>query len=435
MELGGNGGTKNDSKLVDSEKMPKLGMIFDLIEDVEVFYNAYAKVVGFSIRKGAEYKHRVTKETYSKLFVCSKEGKPCGEKKVVEDGKRRIGGLIRENCEAAIRVTKDKDGGYQNVGCTSRDIRNFERDIRQEKKDYDAELLLEHFKESAEINPSFFYRYEVDEEDKLTHCFWVDGWARKAYAYFGDVVVFDPTYNTNQYYLIFAPFTGVNHHEQTLNFGVGLIKDEKTESFLWLFDKWLEAMSGCAPKVILTDQDLAIEKAISISFPQTYHKFCMWHILNKLPEKLGSLGDRLVMDRLLNCIYNSLSVDDFVNEWSNILSQHDLQNNGIPCRHILIVLRNERMYLLPENLILKRWTKNVTSEIVMDKCGIELHPNFDEVIDGKKINLKNKVSKVLEVALRVDEAFVFVSQMIDVILEELSKYTFDSIAKAKMLKR
>ncbi|KAG9444749.1 hypothetical protein H6P81_016089 [Aristolochia fimbriata] len=69
---------------------------------------------------------------------------------------------------------------------------------------------------------------------------------------------------------------------------------------------------------------------------------------------------------------------------------------------------------------------------LLESCGIELRPNFDEVIDGKKINLKNKVFKVLEVALRVDEAFAFVSQMIDVILEELSKYTFDSITKAKM---
>ncbi|KAK3188912.1 hypothetical protein Dsin_028473 [Dipteronia sinensis] len=33
----------------------------------------------------------------------------------------------------------------------------------------------------------------------ITHCFWAVAKSRRAYKYFGDVVVFDSTYNTNRY--------------------------------------------------------------------------------------------------------------------------------------------------------------------------------------------------------------------------------------------
>ena len=43
------------------------------------------------------------------------------------------------------------------------------------------------------------------------------------YGYFGDVICFDTTYRTNMYGQPFAPFIGVNHHKQTIIFGVALL--------------------------------------------------------------------------------------------------------------------------------------------------------------------------------------------------------------------
>ena len=104
--------------------------------------------------------------------------------------------------------------------------------------------------------------------------------------FFGDVVVFDTTYNTNKYLMIFAPFVGVNHHGQTIIFGCRLLSDEMTESFVWLFSKFLEAMlNHVTPTVIIIDQDAIISKAISMVLPFTLHRFCLWRILNKFSEK------------------------------------------------------------------------------------------------------------------------------------------------------
>jgi hypothetical protein len=69
-----------------------------------------------------------------------------------------------------------------------------------------------------QLDPSFFFEYEVND-GRLVRVFWADTTSRKNYVHFGDVLSFDTTYSTNQYDLKFAPFTGVNHHMQSIFFG------------------------------------------------------------------------------------------------------------------------------------------------------------------------------------------------------------------------
>lgn len=97
----------------------------------------------------------------------------------------------------------------------------------------------------------------MDTENRITHCFWADVECRKAYEAFGDVVVFDTTYNTNRYSMIFAPFIGVNHHYQTTLFGCAFLSDETSDSFVWLLKQFLSAMPLGPPNMIITDQDPA----------------------------------------------------------------------------------------------------------------------------------------------------------------------------------
>lgn len=87
--------------------------------------------------------------------------------------------------------------------------------------------------------------------------------------------------------MFFAPFTGVNHHNQSILFGCALLCDETEETFSWVFNVWLEAMGGCHPISIITDQDLAMKTAIAKVFPNTRHRLCIWHIKKKFAEKLS----------------------------------------------------------------------------------------------------------------------------------------------------
>ncbi|KAF2316941.1 hypothetical protein GH714_007249 [Hevea brasiliensis] len=113
--------------------------------------------------------------------------------------------------------------------------------------------------------------------------------SQAAYEEFNDVISFDTTYLINRYKLPFATIVGVNHHGQSILLGCALISHEDANTFEWLFMMWLEAMGDIHPNSILTDQCESMRKAIRELMPNTRHRFCLWHILCKVPRSLGVL--------------------------------------------------------------------------------------------------------------------------------------------------
>jgi len=118
----------------------------------------------------------------------------------------------------------------------------------------------------------------------------------------------------------FSPFVGVNHHCQSILLGAGLISSEDTDTFVWLFKSWLGCMNGRAPKAIITDQDRAMKNVIAIVFPETRHRYCLWHIMKKISEKFGAHanfdGIKSALDTFL---YDSQTCEEYETNWKNLL--------------------------------------------------------------------------------------------------------------------
>jgi hypothetical protein len=180
-----------------------------------------------------------------------------------------------------IHTTTGGEGGFEYVECTKKDMQNYYSDFRRKIKDVDAQIFIDNLHALQELDPNFFFEYEVID-GRLFQMFLADTTSKKNYDYFGDVLSFDTTYNTNQYDMKFTPFTGVNHHMCSIFFGAALLPDEKIESYVWLFQIW----GGNAPTLIVTDEDASMRVAISIVLPNTKHRLCMWHIIKKLIEKI-----------------------------------------------------------------------------------------------------------------------------------------------------
>lgn len=189
---------ENVSK-VDEANVPRLHMTFETINDAYNVYNNYAKVMGFSVRKHSNKSNKNGEIVYRR-FVCSKEGR--SDEKVFDNGgsvqRRHL--ITRKNCNAQMRVKKDKSGlyavckfipehshllsfprksfmlwshrrvtdankkfvetyeavniqrthqmrkfqmqaaGYENVGCIDRDLNNYARDRKEETRGQDAQL-------------------------------------------------------------------------------------------------------------------------------------------------------------------------------------------------------------------------------------------------------------------------------------------------------
>ncbi|KAM0828464.1 hypothetical protein ACQ4PT_067526 [Festuca glaucescens] len=372
----------------ESLKVPKVGMAFKSEEDAYEFYNEYAGKIGFSIRK-SHSKLRPDKTIYKKHIVCSNEGERhthsthetlkqnaetrsrCdarvqfsisrdgvwkvqkvvlehnhylaspdkrhmlrSQRRLVESDKLVIGHMREAGFKPAevFKFFKQWHGGPQNVPFLRVDSNNH---IGRERKKYlevnDAQTLLEFLKNKQLEDPSFFNAIQLDEEDcQIANFFWADGQAIMDYACFGDALSFDTTFQTNKFEIPFAPLLGTNHHKQTILFGAALLCDETTDSFIWIFNTFLTAMSGKRPVTIFIDQCAAMSKAISIVLPSTKHRLCLWHIYQNAAKHLShviSNHPRFLAD-FKKVVYLESSVAYFDEKWQELLIAYDLVENS-----------------------------------------------------------------------------------------------------------
>ena len=73
-------------------------------------------------------------------------------------------------------------------------------------------------------------------------------------------------------------------------FGMGFVLDEKTSSFVWLFEAFMRSMGECRhPITLMTDQAPSIAAAIREIFSSTRHRLCTWHLGENSKTNIGGL--------------------------------------------------------------------------------------------------------------------------------------------------
>ncbi|GKC54438.1 FAR-RED impaired response 1-like protein [Tanacetum coccineum] len=371
---------QNYNKRVHDEGVeePRVGMTFDTIEELYDFYATYGKKMGFGVFKRSSQKSETDDDTRYVTFACNRAQKSvsksknslnprpvtktdCGARISVVIGADKKCHVSKVNLEhnhpfspskgrfyrchrvvnkhvkrqleihqrAGVRMNKSfntfvvQSGGYEDLPFTEKDCRNYIDKVKRLKfGEGDAEAIQGYFMKVQSTDREFFYAWELDEENRLKSLFWADARCRAAYEEFGDVVTFDTTYLTNKYEMPMAPFVGVNHHGQST---------------------WLTCMSGRAPDAIITDQDQAMKNAVEIVFPHARHRWCLWHIMKKLPEKFGKHKKyKSIKYKLKKAVYDSLTSSEFEASWNTMLETYKLENNKW-----LIDLYAERQRWLP----------------------------------------------------------------------------------------
>ncbi|XP_043720901.1 protein FAR1-RELATED SEQUENCE 5-like [Telopea speciosissima] len=223
-------------------------------------------------------------------------------------------------------VVKSMSGGASQVGLPELAFKNFMKRQNQKFLGMDLKKLIEYLHHSKLCDPQFFCKMATTDDGTIRGIFWVDGAARAAYHVFGDVVVFDTTYKKNRYHFPFGPFTGVNHHGQSILFGCGLVADETIESFIWLFSTWLKAMGDRPPVAIITDQRPSLLRAIPHVFPRAKHRYCSWHVQKHCMEHLSHLygTSQSFKQDFGRCIYGSETEIEFETRWQELLVNYNL---------------------------------------------------------------------------------------------------------------
>ncbi|KAG2726407.1 hypothetical protein I3760_01G111200 [Carya illinoinensis] len=390
---------------------PKSGMEFNTFEDLLVYYKQYAKSSGFGVMTQRSERADDQSVRYVTLG-CARGGKarikssnpanprPTGK----TDCKTRINAL---RIEGKMRLTTVNNAHNHVISPQKSRFFRCNREVSETvkrvldtndlagirmNKSYGslvvgaggAGALRDYFMRMQFKNNGFFALMDLDDDGRLKNVFWADPRSRVAYKYFGDVVTFDTTYLTNRYGMPFAPFVGVNHHGQSILLGAGLISSEDTTTFTWLFQTWLQCMDGIAPKAIITDQDRAMKNAIAIVFPEARHRFCLWHILKKVPEKLGSYATyRLgLKTELMKCVYDTQTIEEFENCWAGFINTYDLHDNAW-----LTSLYIEREHWVPVFLKEHFWAGMSTTQ-----RSESMNAFFDDYVHSKT-NLKEFVDQ------------------------------------------
>jgi len=272
-----------------------------------------------------DHNHDLVQKPSLKKFLRSHKGIPKPEKDFI---------ALLHGCNLSsgriMQLMNEFYGSAQLVPYEGKDVSNFHSKIRRIEKYKDMQETLDYFKKLEQQDAEFFYKIKLDAAHKVECLFWVDGAARHAYIEsYSDLVSFDATYMTNMYDMPFAPFIGINRHGQSFMLGCAFIRNEKIPSYVWLFETFLEAMQGKAPVGIITDQDAAMRCAIAQIFPNTNHRNCRWHIMDKFSSTIGPIlaADEELEEDFKECLNYTVTPDEFESKWSAMVSKYSLQDN------------------------------------------------------------------------------------------------------------
>lgn len=365
----------------NDDKTPQVGMTFRSYNEVSEFYRQYGRHVGFDVRLRRTTLNKAGQH-YSVEFMCSRGGKgrtdpsyqarPTAKTncqatillKLHGDGllhvkrvnlehnhpvdpsmiklkkyKRKLSSGLREHHEDNEKATIQRirrcqtsfhEGGAEALTFGEKDCEASNRSGHLMLQTGDADALYKFFMHMQMQNPNFFYSIDFDGEGRLRNLIWADAMSRAAYKYFGDVVLFDTTYLTNDYNLPLVLFLGVNNHGQLVLLGCGLLSDETAETYFWLFKTWLAGMSSHPPKALIIDQCEAIKNAAAKIFPGAHHRLCLWQVMKRISETLkGNERCKEIKKALEKIVYNSYRADEFEVDWENFSEEYRLKDNEL----------------------------------------------------------------------------------------------------------
>ncbi|XP_076916857.1 protein FAR1-RELATED SEQUENCE 5-like [Bidens hawaiensis] len=136
-----------------------------------------------------------------------------------------------------------------------------------------------------------------------------------------------------EYNMVFAQFTAIDNHCRNVTVGAALLSSESIESYSWLLKVFLDSF-GIAPKVVVTDQDPVMKQAISLVLPNSRHRLCMWHIMKKLADKVGATlcNNEEFKRKICDIVWtDAISQSEFEMQWELIMKEYDLETNKWLC--------------------------------------------------------------------------------------------------------
>ena len=204
---------------------------------------------------------------------------------------------------------------------------------------YDMSDMIEGLAARKEEGLASYVKTIASEEDNhliLDRVFIEMEGALQEYARGGDdnVVLFDPTANTNKYKMKLCPFVTVGSSGHTVILAIALLNIEDTAHILWSFECF-HAVFKVKPAILVTDEGAPILAAFD-AFSQrpgfgwdgVFHRLCIFHLSKNFWNHVSPLvNDRAKFHQLTNLFWkickqtDADSRDNFDTEWGDFVDQ------------------------------------------------------------------------------------------------------------------
>ncbi|KAJ6968195.1 hypothetical protein NC653_036211 [Populus alba x Populus x berolinensis] len=304
------------SESKDSCQKPEVGMEFSSEEEAYKFYTSYANKIGFRTRKG---KFSVENGKWAVSQFSQEHNHD------LED-RRHITRSCTKTSEAHLIHTGNNSEMAMDAGAPKcPELCNMVWSTHPEE----VQILLNYLRRLQVEDLSLFYAVQLDSDNRLKNIFWRDGRSMVDYDYFGDVLILDTTFRMDKYDMICAPFWGLNHHRQYVMFGCAFLLDESKESFVWLFETFLEAMGRKQPKTIVTDENQVMVEAVKVVLLDAEHLFGVWFIRQTALKHLSAFYSQPDFVNIFNeCVSHCQNEEEFESKWDFLLKKFNLCENA-----------------------------------------------------------------------------------------------------------
>ena len=127
-------------------------------------------------------------------------------------------------------------------------------------------------------NKNWFIATELDSKGRFQRIFWMSLSQRSLYRRYCDIVLNDNTFKTNRFHILLNIVVIVDNNGKSRLVGYALVSGETSEDYEWILQQLLTANNYLAPKVIMVDENAAMEAACANVLKNTVLLNCIWHL-------------------------------------------------------------------------------------------------------------------------------------------------------------
>ncbi|KAJ1402510.1 Zinc finger, PMZ-type [Sesbania bispinosa] len=416
-----------------------IGTEFESDDHAYRFYNRYARLVGFNVRKDWTNRSKVHGQVVSRKFTCSKEGYRKKDKRDVNVKKHRK--ETRTGCLAHMIVTRQLDGKYK--------VTHFEAQHNHDNINpipSNAEILLNlqtefsgsqaveadsnnnlgpkssHFVKDAEsfAKDLWVSIYDPKDEEEFTHAWEAmlekynlqkNEWLKWMYR------------EREKWAVVF----GRNTFFVDLK-GFHLVDEQRYKEI-----EASDEMSRCLPR--LMGNVVLLKHASDVYTPRAFEVFQRGYekslnVLVNQHNRNGSLfeykANTFGHTRQYSVTFNSS--DDTV-----VCSCMKFEHVGFLCSHALKVLDNRNIKVVPSRYILKRWTKDARLGNLREISQCKMQDNPKMAVASCYKDLCHRLVKLSARASESVEAYQFAARQLDEVMEGVEKILTLKVEEAQVI--